>query len=658
MNIVDSMSIGRRLGAGFLVIFCVTLFLGIFWISGTNSIQKHEKEAEKYADINRMFLFMEIQHYQYTVDLGKAVKEKRKFTRTTDPTQCDFGKWYYGAKKDLPADILKLINSLEEPHKLMHEKAKEVVDLAEAGNYREAEEKTWHILNYSLYDLAGVYSNVLAQMQKEYEVYLADMNGNFKLNRVLAVSLVLAAMVLVVIIAFALTRSISTPLKSIMAMAGRVADGDLSQDYAVEAGAERSSSEIKQLSVIFARMIHELKDLVTQAERIADGVIGADEVERKLRAGMDIEKATAVETGKGDLAAAFGRMQAQLRKLTVQARFIAEDNLNHGVLNVKIPGELGDAFWRMTANLKEMAAIAVRIADGDLAVKIAAKSGNAVLSSAFLKMTEDLKQLINEVKAQTSQVANSAATLAQVSQQSTSTIAQLSSTINQMSSATSSVAQNSQTASTASHNADSSSRKGRELMERLVEKINMVKASSETSAAAMDGLSMRSAQIGEIVSVITKIADQTNLLSLNAAIEAARAGEAGRGFAVVADEVRKLAENSASSAQEIAKIINEVQTETRTAAVSVRGGQKEIEEGATLTQEASMRFGEIVGQIENIAHQIEEIAASAEETAASSEESSASSQEQTAAIEEISASASQLSETVKVMQKSVERFRM
>ncbi|OGS17135.1 MAG: hypothetical protein A2219_03315 [Elusimicrobia bacterium RIFOXYA2_FULL_50_26] len=658
MKIVDSMSIGRRLTGGFLIIFCVTLFLGIFWITATNSIQKHEEEANKYADINRMFLFMEIQHYQYTVDLGKSVKEKRRFTRTTDPTQCDFGKWYYGAKKDLPEDIIKLIHSIEEPHKLMHQKAKEVVDLAESGNYREAEEKTWEIFNYSLYNLAGVYASVLAEVQKKYDTSLADMNDNFRLNRILAVSLVLATMILVFIIAMVLTSSISAPLKEMMIVAGRIADGDLSHDYEIEDGAEQSDSEIKQLSVICGKVTRELKELVVQAERIAAGEIGSDEVERKLRAGMDMETAVAVETKKGELAAAFGRMQAQLRKLTVQARFIAEDNLNHAVLNVKIPGELGGAFWQMTTNLKEMAAIAAKIADGDLAVKIAAKSDNAVLSNAFSRMTGDLKQLINEVKAQTTQVANSSATLAQVSQQSTSTIAQLSSTITQMSSATSSVAQNSQTASTASHNADAASRKGRELMERLVEKIKMVKTSSETSAAAMDGLSMRSAQIGEIVSVITKIADQTNLLSLNAAIEAARAGEAGRGFAVVADEVRKLAENSASSAQEIAKIINEVQAETKTAAVSVRGGQKEIEEGAVLTEEASMRFAEIVGQIENIAHQIEEIAASAEETAASAEESSASSEEQTAAIEEISASAAQLSDTVKIMQKAIERFKM
>ena len=337
---------------------------------------------------------------------------------------------------------------------------------------------------------------------------------------------------------------------------------------------------------------------------------------------------------------------------------IANDNLDNAVLNTIIPGELGEAFAQMTAKLKEFAVFAGEMANGDFSMNIKTGSGKEVLGNSFALMVSKLRKLIEEVKNQTVFIADSSNTLAQVSMQSATTVSQLSSTSTQISSSASSIAQSSQSASNTARETDNASRKGKELMVNFVEKIRNIKAITEASSMAMDGLSKRSAEIGEIVGLITKIADQTNLLSLNAAIEAARAGEAGRGFAVVADEVRKLAENSAKSAQKISKIIGVVQSETQDAASSVKNGQAQISEGAAITEEASDKFSEIVNHVGNIAHQIEMIAAAAEETAASAEESSSSSEEQSASIENISTSASQLSDIVKRLQSALGKFKV
>ncbi len=497
---------------------------------------------------------------------------------------------------------------------------------------------------------------VIKEISGEADAAAKEMGDMTSFDTGAMIVAALISLIAGIIIAVVITAGIVKPLALVMDVAFKIAEGKISQK---EITGIDNSDEVGQLAKIFNKMIVSLSGIAGRAEHIANGEIGADETEKKMREGLGLEEAAAVSTGSGELDSAFDRMQSQLRKLTVQARMIAADDLKNPVLNIRIAGELGDAFSQMSSNLMGFAKIAERIADGNLRGEGEdSASARGVLSGQFAKMSENLKVLINEVKNQANAISNLSVALAQVSSQSAQTIAQLSSTVTQISSATTSIAQNSQSSSTAANTADSSGRKGKELMEKLVEKIGIIKSTTETSAKAMDSLSTRSAQIGDIVSVITKIADQTNLLSLNAAIEAARAGEAGRGFAVVADEVRKLAENSASSAQDISRIIGEVQGETKSAVESVKGGQKEIEDGASLTAEASAKFGEIVVQIDGIAHQVEEIAASAEETAASAEEASAASEEQTAGIEEITASAAQLADTVKILQQSVAKFKL
>lgn len=180
------------------------------------------------------------------------------------------------------------------------------------------------------------------------------------------------------------------------------------------------------------------------------------------------------------------------------------------------------------------------------------------------------------------------------------------------------------------------------------------------SALAMDirALSDQSEQISEIVTLITGIADQTNLLALNAAIEAARAGEQGRGFAVVADEVRELAEQSAKAAGEITHVVNEIRTSALSNVEGADHGATKVKEGVHAVALAGQMFEEIRQTITELMTEIGGVATASQELAAGAEEISATTEEQSAASQQMSAFTSQVVEATTRVREEMKRFRV
>jgi len=192
-------------------------------------------------------------------------------------------------------------------------------------------------------------------------------------------------------------------------------------------------------------------------------------------------------------------------------------------------------------------------------------------------------------------------------------ITQSASAVEEMMMTAGEVARNSQEASDMAQEASNTAKNGQRVVNEAVVSMQMVAEAVGQSSTVIAALGKSSDQIGEIVGTIEDIADQTNLLALNAAIEAARAGEQGRGFAVVADEVRKLAERTTKATKEISGMIRHIQTDTKIAVMSMEDGTQKVGNGVMLANETSDALSRIQSLVMQTAGMIQQIAAAAEE---------------------------------------------
>ena len=173
-----------------------------------------------------------------------------------------------------------------------------------------------------------------------------------------------------------------------------------------------------------------------------------------------------------------------------------------------------------------------------------------------------------------------------------------------------------------SANAGELSNRGGEVIHNTVAEMGRIAESVNESSTTVQNLERQSDKIGTIVKVIKEIADQTNLLALNAAIEAARAGEQGRGFAVVADEVRKLAERTAKSTEEIAQVIQSIQADTKGAVRSMQAGVSQVQEGASLAAQAGAAINEIKAGAVQVVQAVNEISEALKQQSTTNSENS------------------------------------
>ncbi len=361
-------------------------------------------------------------------------------------------------------------------------------------------------------------------------------------------------------------------------------------------------------------------------------------------------------------------------EMTRIAEAIAHGHIDH-TIEIRSNDEIGllaKSFQELIAYMKNLAGAAERIAANDLTVAVQPRSERDVLGIAFKTMVQNLTGMIRQLSDNARELVSAATEISSSAEQISKGSKEQSDQVNQVSTAveemTATILESSRNAGDASGTAQGASQtalSGGQLVTDTIHGMQTIAQVVRESADSIGKLASSADQIGEIIGVIDDIADQTNLLALNAAIEAARAGEQGRGFAVVADEVRKLAERTGKATGEITEMIKGIQKQTAEAVSSMQSGISEVDKGRSLADKAGSSLSEIVTMAQKVTEMVAQMAKASEEQSSAAEQISRSmehissvTRESATGAEQAATAAEELNRQAEGLQNMVTKFKV
>ncbi len=432
---------------------------------------------------------------------------------------------------------------------------------------------------------------------------------------------------------------------------------------------QKSKDEIGELALSLKTLQNAQIEKIHAAEKIASGQI------------IKVPLAS----NKDSLATAFNKEVDTIGSLLLEADMLVKANQEGNLAlrgdSSKFEGEWGklidginSILDAIVAPLNESAEVLKIMANGDFTVRVKGsyKGDHQLIKNNINTVNESLSQALQKVSesilataSASNQISASVEEMAAGAGEQTHQTTEVAQAIEQM---TRTIIDNTKNASIAADTAKSSGDKafkGGAVVEDTIQGMMRIAKVVEKSSQTVEALGKSSDEIGEIIQVIDDIADQTNLLALNAAIEAARAGEQGRGFAVVADEVRKLAERTTKATKEIAGMIKQIQKDTVEAVESMKQGKHEVDNGKDMANKAGEVLREIIAEAQKVSDVAALVAAASEEQSASAEEISKNvesisnvTQESAAGSQQIAKSAEDLSNLTSNLENLMSHFKI
>lgn len=672
MNWFKNLKIGRKLMISFLTVACITLAVGIVGYVNMNNIEEGSQKMEKSVTIPMGDLESLTRNFQ---DIRVAYRDMVLYSDSAYVAKRINDRRGYSAKITELAQRLepffqseegkKRFSDFSENRKVFLEDLQTIERLAVTDKKAGAE-----FIRSGRLSVSGINELNFIKAMVNYKIdegrKLSEENSSLaKTGNILMICFIIFGFLSAVGMGLFITKLITVPVEKVFGVVSELRKGHVKL---------RANVEGKDEISVMAQM---LDKFAQQLEHLADAMHLISRGDTSVRV---------PEYDKEDvLAPALNSISSTLKDLVNEANQLTDGALKGNLKNrgnaEKFQGGYRDIVSGVNKTLDAVSAPigeAVKameiIAQGDLTVRMDGEyvGDHRIIKDSINSLAESMNKAISEVRvaveataSAANQITSSSEELAAGAQEQTQQTTEVAGAVEEMTKTIYESSHNATEAAEQSRKARAMAENGKEKVEKTRIGIKRIVESSAETAEIITSLATKSQQIGEITQVIDDIADQTNLLALNAAIEAARAGEQGRGFAVVADEVRKLAERTTKATKEIADTISEIQKEAKLADQSMDTSSKAVNDGMYLTEEVAEALGNIFMETQKVSDNIMQVAAAAEQQSSAAEQISKNvegisniTQESAAGTSQIARAAEDLSRLTVNLQRMVSEFRL